>query len=369
MRTLDHMYQLMVSELAQRSLDDAFVSEYPSSGRFVLVEVKGRKYWYFDTPKEGGGQNRKYAGAADDPEITKRVETFKDLKADIRSRRKLVSTLVREAYLPRADRMTGEIVEALAKAGLFRLRGVLVGTVAFQTYSALLGVRLSNTIMQTGDADFAQFHSISAAVGDSLPPMLDVIKKVDATFREVPHQIDGRHTTQYVSRSGFKVEFLAPNTGSTEHDGRPVPMPALGGASATPLRFLDFLIHEPVRSVLLHNAGVPVLVPAPERYAVHKLIIASRRHSDRTAVAKSDKDLRQASALVEAMIQTRRHADLATAFTEAWNRGPAWKEALRHSQSRLDAATRATLEAALAEGIRQLGDDSAEYELEGERTT
>jgi hypothetical protein len=65
--------------------------------------VKGRKYWYFDTPKEGGGQNRKYAGAADDPEITKRVETFKDLKADIRSRRKLVSTLVREAYLPRAE--------------------------------------------------------------------------------------------------------------------------------------------------------------------------------------------------------------------------------------------------------------------------
>jgi hypothetical protein len=47
-------------------------------------------------PKEGGGgQNRKYAGAADDPEITKRVETFKDLKADIRSRRKLVSMLVR----------------------------------------------------------------------------------------------------------------------------------------------------------------------------------------------------------------------------------------------------------------------------------
>jgi hypothetical protein len=266
--------------------------------------------------------------------------------------------------------MTGDIVEALAKAGLFRLRGVLVGTVAFQTYSALLGVRLSNTIMQTGDADFAQFHSISAAVGDSLPPMLDVLKKVDATFREVPHQIDGRHTTQYVSRSRFKVEFLAPNTGSSEHDGRPVPMPALGGASATPLRFLEFLIHEPVRSVLLHNAGIPVLVPAPERYAVHKLIIASRRHrSDHTSVAKSEKDLRQASALSEAMIETRRHADLATAFTEAWNRGPAWKEALRHSQSRLDATTRTNLETALAEGIRQLGDDPAKYELEGEATT
>jgi hypothetical protein len=43
--------------------------------------------------------------------------------------------------------------------------------------------------MQTGDADFAQFHEISVAVGDTLPPILDVLHRVDPTFREVP---DGR---------------------------------------------------------------------------------------------------------------------------------------------------------------------------------
>ena len=65
------------------------------------------------------------------------------------------------------------------------------------------------------------------------------------------------------------------------------------------------------------------------------------------------------------MIETRRQADLATAFTEAWDRGPAWKLALRHGLSRLDVATRAAVDAGLAEGVRQLGSDPADYEIEG----
>lgn len=358
------MYQIMFSELAQRSLDSTFTTDFSVEGRFVPVEVKGRKYWYFDSPKEGGGQSRRYVGPADDPDITGRVERFRDLKADIRSRRKLVSTLVRQAYLPQPDRMTGDIVQALADAGLFRLRGVLVGTVAFQTYAALLGVRLPDAAMQTGDADFAQFHSISAAVEDSLPPMLDVLRTVDETFREIPHQMDGRSTTRFVSRSGFNVEFLTPNTGSADYDGKPAPMPALGGASAAPLRFLDYLIHQPVRSVLLHKAGVPVTVPAPERYAIHKLIVASRRRLDADGTAKGRKDLRQSVILIEALAQLRQHADLATAFTEAWDRGPAWRDAIQHSLSTLDDRSRSLTERTLDAGIRELGDKPSDYGLD-----
>jgi hypothetical protein len=360
MQTIDRMYQTMVSELAQRSLDSTFTTEFSADGRFVPVEVKGKKFWYFDASSRGN-KNRRYVGPVDDPEITGRVERFKDLKADIRTRRKLVSTLVREAYLPKPDPITGEIVQALADAGFFRLRGVLVGTVAFQTYSALLGVRLPDAAMHTGDADFAQFHSISVAVNDTLPPMLDVIRKVDETFREVPHPMDGRSTTRYVSRSGFNIEFLTPSTGSTEHDGKPTPMPALGGASAVPLRFLDFLIHEPVRAILLHKAGVPVLVPAPERYAIHKLIVASRRRVDKDGVVKARKDLRQSVILTEALTLARQHMDLAGAFSEAWNRGPSWREAIAHSLSALDAASRSLIERGLAEGLRELGDDPGEY--------
>lgn len=369
MKLLDPMYQTIYSELSQRSLDATFTSDFSLEGRFIAVEVKGKKYWYFDNAKQEGGQARRYVGPVEDPEITKRVEVFKDLKADMRARRKLVSTLVREAYLPQPDRTTGDVIEALANAGFFRLRGVLVGTVAFQCYCAILGVRLTNAVMQTLDADFAQFHSVSVAVEDSLPPVLQVIKEVDPTFREIPSQTDGRQTSQYVSRSGFKVEFLTPNTGSADFDGKPVRMPALGGASAIPLRFLDYLIHEPVRAVLMHNAGVPVVVPAPERYAIHKLIVATRRRTDHDGTAKSRKDLGQALALFEAMIQTRQHVALASAYTEAWDRGEAWQNAIRQSLSTFDNDARSMANKGLAAGLAELGDDPAKYNLADEPST
>src|SRR4051812_15571172 len=183
LQRLDISYQTLYSELVQRSLDASFTSEFSSRGRFVPVAVKGKKYWYFDTPKaDAAGQDRRYIGPADDPEITQRVEAFKDLKADLKGRRRLVSTLTREAYLPRPLLMAGQVIEQLAKAGFFRLRGVLVGTVAYQCYAAVLGRRLDAAAMQTGDVDFAQFHEISVAVGDSLPPILEVLRQVDPTF-------------------------------------------------------------------------------------------------------------------------------------------------------------------------------------------
>lgn len=361
MQVLDHTYQTLYSELAQRTLDASFSSEFSIEGRFITMESRGRRYWYFDTSKDGGGKHRRYVGPVDDLEVTQRVENFKDLKADNRARRKLVSTLLREAYLPRPESYAGDIIQALADAGFFRPRGVLVGTVAYQCYSALLGVRLPNTAMQTADADFAQFQAISSAVGDAMPPMLDVLHSVDKTFREVPHQSDGRHATRYISRSGYKVEFLTPNTGSAEQDGHPVPMPALGGASAEPPCFLDFLIYEPVRAVLLHRAGVAVLVPTPERYAVHKLIVASRRRVDREGLAKRRKDRQQSQSLFEALIQTRHVDVLADAYIEAWMRGPAWKDAIRESLRLFDDETRNKMTDGLAAGIRAIGAAPKKY--------
>jgi hypothetical protein len=361
MKVLDHTYQTLYSELAQRSLDAHFSTEFSIDGRFVSMESGGRRYWYFDQAKEGGGKNRRYVGPVDDAEITKRVESFKDVKADNRARRKLVSTLVREAYLPRPESFVGDIIGALAEAGFFRLRGVMVGTVAFQCYSALLGVRLSNTIMQTGDADFAQFHSISVAVGDTMPPVIDVLRQVDPTFREVPHQTDNRYSTQFATRSGYKVEFLTPNTGSNDYADRPAQMPALGGASAQPLRFLDFLIHQPVRAVVLHGAGLPILVPAPERYAIHKLIVGSRRRIDDDGTAKSRKDRQQAQTLIETMIELRQGETIADAYMEAWDRGPGWREAIESSMRSLGDEK---LVLSIADCVRRLDANPAEYGME-----
>ena len=361
MRKLAHPFQVLFSELAQRSLDASFSSTFDPSGRFISAEVKGRRYWYFDTQDSQGRRKRTYVGPMADVEITKRVEAFRELKDDIRTRRKMVSTLVNQAGLPKPDRTAGDIVEALANAGFFRMRGVLVGTVAFQTYPALLGIHLSETAMMTGDTDFAQFHSISVAIDDTMPPILDVLKEVDPSFAPIPHVSGRPASTQFMSSSRFKVEFLTPNRGTDDHNDRPALMPALGGAAAQPLRFLDFLIFDPRRTVMLHRAGIPVNVPAPERYAVHKLIVSTRRRTEDDGSAKSRKDLWQAQQLMEAMIELRMNDDLAEAFAEAMDRGPSWKAAISSALHRLPTESCDKIIRGLREGLERLSIDPERY--------
>lgn len=372
MRAIDLVYRTMFAELGQRCVDAQFVRDFaiegagepfPAEGSFVRETIKGRDYWYHRSPLADGKRAKRYVGPVSDPEITRRVEEFASMKDDLRARRKLVSTLSREAYLPEPERFTGDVVEALAAAGLFRLRGVLVGTIAFQCYPGLLGIRMPSSAMQTGDADFAQFHSISVAVDDTIPPVLDVLRGVDASFREIPNQGDPRRTTQFEAAHRYRVEFLTPNRGGDEFLGKPAPMPALGGASAQPLRFLDFLIRDPVRSVMLHRGGVPVLVPAPGRYAVHKLIVASRRLNDENGALKREKDVRQAGLLCEALALTRRHADLAEGYAEAWERGPAWQAAIARGLSYMPAPAADDFRSAVAEGLDDLGLDPARHGL------
>ena len=328
MKQIDLMFRTMVAELQQRSFDAQWSADFPPAGRFVRVKVDDRSYWYFDQPNGEGGQRRRYVGPAADPEISARVETFKGEKDDYQNRRKMVAALTREAGLIAPDRFTGQVIEVLANAGLFRLRGVLVGTVAFQCYSALLGIRLPAAAILTGDADMAQDYAISAEVADSLPPIVDLLQGVDPSFRALPHVSGSPRSNAFRNSSGYRVEFLKTNRGAEEYADQPAQMPALGGAAAEPLRFIDFLLIDPVRTILLHGAGVSVTVPAPERFAVHKLIVAGRRLDDASGRAKKDKDLRQAGMLFDALQSAGGGRDLANALEEAWTRGPAWKAAL-----------------------------------------
>ena len=128
-------------------------------------------------------------------------------------------------------------------------------------------------------------------------------------------------------------------------------MPALGGASAENLRFLDYLIYEPVRTVLLFREGVNVLVPAPERYAIHKLIVSSRRLTDTLGRVKADKDLTQAALLFEALVETRHDGELVDAWEEAWDRGNAWKEGIVSGLLRLPKNGVKALEKALSREV------------------
>lgn len=353
MKSIDLIYQTMLAELGQRSLDAAWTADFPSEGRFTPVNVKGRKYWYFDVPDGHGGTKRRYVGPADDPDIAQRVAEHKRDKDDLRARRRMVNTLTREGGMIAPDAISGDIVEALADGGLFRLRGVLIGTVAFQCYSGLLGVRLPMAAILTGDADIAQDYAISREVEDSLPPIVELLQSVDASFRPVPHRSGAASSSAFQNADGYRVEFLTSNRGSDDYIDQPARMPALGGASADPLRFLDFLIRDPVRTMLLHRSGVSVVVPDPCRYAIHKLIVASRRHTDGQGPVKREKDVRQAALLFRAVQQTRRSSDLALVYNEAWERGPAWQEGIRKGAGMLPVQDAEQFKTVLIDGAKK----------------
>jgi hypothetical protein len=322
--------QTNYAELLERCAVAAFAASFSQDGTFIKKTIKGRLYWYFQSSTEQG-RAQKYVGP-ETPELLEQIEHQKEAHDDERERRALVAALVRSFRLPRPKPEIGNVIEALARAGVFRLRGVLVGTVAYQIYPAMLGITLPNPSLQTDDIDIAQFEDVSVAVADQTRSVLDILKDADDTFRAVP-TTHGGSVTSYVAKDGLRVEFLTPNRGP-ETDA-PRTLPALQ-TDAQPLRFLDFLIYEPEQAVVLHGPGILVLVPSPQRYAIHKLIISRRR---RGGNIKRDKDVQQAQALLNALCQKRPY-ELGEVWNEAFERGPHWQQALTESMAQIDASVR-----------------------------
>ncbi|MDE2109893.1 MAG: DUF1488 family protein [Alphaproteobacteria bacterium] len=335
------LVQTAYAELLERCAADAFGEPFGEIGGFVSKAVRGKRYWYFQEPNAQGARTQKYVGP-ETPELLERIAHHKQARSSEKERRALVSTLVRSFRMPRPIPQIGDIVAALAQVGIFRLRAVLVGTVAYQTYPAMLGTMLPAAMLQTGDVDIAQFANISVAVEECTPPILDTLREIDKTFRAVPRASGGGRATSYMAANRFRVDFLTPNEGPDTSE--PKMLPALQ-TDAEPLRFLDFLIHDPEQAVVLHNAGILVNVPAPSRFAVHKLIVSQRR---RIGSAKRDKDIRQAQALIDILLQ-KQPGDFARAWREAHDRGKAWRRLLLQGLDQLPFTTRDEVLKALQE--------------------
>ena len=127
------------------------------------------------------------------------------------------------------------------------------------------------------------------------------------------------------------VEFLTPAFG----DEGIKPLPALG-VSAQGLNYLNFLIAEPIHALAIYRSGVLVQIPRPERFAIHKLIVASRRKGGPDE-AKARKDRAQAEFLIRVLADDRPD-DLAEAYELALSHGPKWRERIASSLDRMPEA-------------------------------
>lgn len=292
-------------------------------GKPTLREKNGRGYWY-DRYRQGDKIVERYIGD-DNADLRARLALHEDFRAQSRGRRRETARLIRllrsEGYLT-PDLATGQLLTAMARAGVFRLGGTVVGTQAFRHYEGVLGVRISaDSAAQTDDIDIASFERLSLALGDQVDPALaDVF--VSLEFTPLPAVDRNKVWRWRQTHRQTLVEFLTPSFTADEglRD-----LPALG-VSAQSLHFLNYLIAGPLTVPLLYRDGALIQIPRPERYAVHKLIVSERRKHGEMAL-KARKDRAQAAFLIAVLSQEDPFA-LGDAWTEARDKGAAWRAAL-----------------------------------------
>jgi hypothetical protein len=330
------------------SLKDETVADL--RGTPTRVERKGKIYWY-DSFRVGSEVRKTYIGE-DSDEIRARLARHAELaarRAEARtSRARLIRILRAEGFLG-VDASTGALLNAFAGAGVFRLGGTIVGTQAFRLYEGELGLRYAfDQTAQTQDIDIASFERLSLALDDAASPPLPAILK-DFSFEAAPGLQGAEAWRWRQTRGDLLVEFLTP---SFDEDEGVRPLAALN-VRAQALHHLNFLIAEPIFAAVPYRRGVLVQIPRPERFAIHKLIVADRRQEGPYSL-KAVKDRAQAAFLIEALAADRPD-DLAEAYDDAASRGPRWSRRLAATLQRM-LATRAQLEQAGAKLASDAGE-------------
>lgn len=314
--------QTLYADLAQSA---TFSGRRP--GSISRRTVKGKTYLYV-TEKHGASRLQVFLGPADDAAAAEQESAVRRAAQDAKQRRSTVA-LLKRAGLPAPTLEAGRLMEALANAGIFANGMVLVGTIAYQLYAPLIGVMLAGSALRTQDADLA---AASLAVQSDIEglKLIDVLRRADASFTPAMALDRKALPKRFRSASGFDVDVITRYRSRADDEGG-VALHGLG-CSAQPLRFMEFLIEEPVDVVALYNAGILIRVPQPARYAVHKLIIAQER---RVNPAKRQKDLLQAENLMAALRESD-PAALEDALDDARSRGSRWRDNIDRSLGEID---------------------------------
>lgn len=297
-------------------------------GTFHKRSLKGRDYWYFAYRDIDQKLRMAYVGP-DDERVRALVGRFAQIRKD-----KPLAPPARMAIAagcsPAAPKHF-RIIRRLAEYGFFRAGGILIGTHAFLAMGNMLGVRWHDGAA-TLDVDFAHagqnvslalpadiridVHGALESLEMGLLPMAQFNGKVGAQYRNPQDQ-------------ELRLDFVT----SMTRDGTPVNMPELN-LVLEPMKFMEFSLENTVQACVFSNLGACVVkLPAPERYAVHKLIVFGERPVRERV--KATKDLLQAASLASYFLDN----GLADVFNEAWRdalgRGKGWMERAQQGREAL----------------------------------
>ena len=317
--------QTLHAELMERlSVRDAQRSIADLEGTFTTKTISGGEYLYF-LHYDADGRRRNICLGRKAPGLDELVARYKEGRKeeilDPLGIRELCAQL-KAGRAAIADTGTARVIRELAEGGVFHVGGVLVGTQSFACIGNLLGVVWDATTLKTRDVDIAIERNVSIAVPNITSDVPKTLESMEMGFFPIPRLNHKEPSTSFsIRRNPLRVDLITPQ--KSRSDG-PVFIKRLN-AAAQPLRFLDYLIEDPIRGAVLNGNATIVLIPQPIRYALHKLIVSQER--DVTAGAKRQKDLWQAFQLLEFFV-----AENPLAIEPSWNalisRGPGWKKRL-----------------------------------------
>jgi hypothetical protein len=292
------------------------VAEGALSGSFTSKNIKGNTYWYLQR-SEGSKVRQIYLGP-DSPELhgwmEKVTRTQTISKTDHAARVRLGKMLASGGASSEPAAIL-KVLKMLSESRVFHLGGLLVGTLAFRAYANVFGIRFEKAALQTQDVDIAHDRAIGVALArdTSSVELEEIIERSGLNLHPVPPLDRKQPSTAFKVRGrDLRVDFLTPMVGRETSEAAFLPA---FGLSAKPLRFLDYLIEDPMQAVVFGADVVLVNIPAPARFAFHKLWISL--HRPPTFQAKARKDRIQAEQLIEVLIDDRPD-DL----REAWDSVP-----------------------------------------------
>lgn len=291
LKLFDHNDMASFAQAVEITLAQSHV-ELRTPGTLVQEPRRsGRPFLYWHRYSPEGKLEKHYVGplgGAGEATATQQIQELLLLRDTSKKLRKLGFAAV--------DNSTALTLAVLCNAGVFDRGAVLVGTHAYGALLNSLGARVIPSPL-TEDVDIAARLELATVPSRAL---LDVLKETGLPFVEVPSLRRAEPPTSFKVRGQkLKVDLLVPAKGEPY---RSVLVPVLG-AYAIGLPYLDYLLHEPVRSIVIgKDRLVPVALPQPGRYCVHKLAVSALRSS---GSAKSDKDVLQAAVLASVLATTR----------------------------------------------------------------
>jgi hypothetical protein len=313
--------QTLYAELLEHLLGlEAQRSVGSLAGSFTSKQVKGETYVYYQASLPGGKTRQFYLGRKSPAlnRLATRFEREHDLFAADVARVARIAAQLRAGGAGTTDAASARVLCGLADAGVFVGGGVLVGTHAFMAIGNLLGIKWASGSLRTQDVDVERRCEVDVdvAVPDVQIDRPSALENLRMGFLPVP-ALDPRSpcTSFKVRGQALRVNFLCPKHSQAE---TPVFIPRWN-AAAQPHAHLGFLLESPERAVILANTAALVNVPAPARFAFHKLLVAQLRTA--SFAAKAEKDILQAVQILEVLVEDR-PGDIALAWTALEALGP-----------------------------------------------